>query len=533
MAADAEYDIITSVWAFALTEVKGGRKKEIMDILLVNAPVKGVSRHAGLEPPLGLAYIASVLLANGYTVSAVDFNVTGFNPMLLEGILKKDKPRILGISAHTETYLNGLKIAEIAKQIIPEITVIMGGTHPTILYGEVLRKKSIDIVVRGEGEYTMLELADCIIGKKDLTEAGKSASAKDEADKAAPDTEGKDANSANIEETGSQKDEADKDAPDTEGKECDLSQIKGIAYRENGVLKTTPKRPFIEDIDELPFPAKELFPLPLYKSSGNILMSRGGCPFDCRFCAVNNIWGGKRRFRKPEKVVEEILHILKSGQSKEIAFADDVFTLDRQRAIELCDLLKTVEGPTPLRWTCASRVDLVDRELLEKMHDAGCFAIQFGVEAGSQRILDSMGKGITLEQVREAVKNAIDVGMTVLCAFMFPQPLDTELTIREQGEFMNELLAMGAKETLTFTTPLPGTYYFYNADMRESNSDMADNPEADELGISILASNWDEYDAKHLLITTKYLSKKELDSLFEELIQTVGLTTDDAQWAEL
>lgn len=504
-----------------------------MDILLVNAPVKGISRHASLEPPLGLAYIASVLLANGYSVSAVDCNVTGFNPQLLEAILKNDKPRILGISAHTETYLNGLKIAEIAKQVVPEITVVMGGTHPTILYGEVLRKKSVDVVVRGEGEYTMLELADCIIGKRDLAEAGKSASAKDEAAKTALATQGKDVKSADIEGAGSHEDEAAKTAPDTTGKECDLSQIKGIAYRENGVLKATPKRPFIEDPDELPFPARGLFPLPLYKSPGNVLMSRGGCPFDCRFCAVNNIWGGKRRFRKPEKVVEEIIHILKSRQAKEIAFADDVFTLDRQRAIDLCDLLKTVEGPTPLRWTCASRVDLVDRELLEKMREAGCYAIQFGVEAGSQRILDSMGKGITLEQVREAVRNAIDVGMKVLCAFMFPQPLDTEMTIREQGEFMKELLAMGVKETLTFTTPLPGTDYYAQADMSESSPEMADDPEADELGIRILASNWDEYDAKHLLITTKYLSEKELKSLFEELVQDVGLTTDDAQWAEL
>jgi hypothetical protein len=165
------------------------------------------------------------------------------------------------------------------------------------------------------------------------------------------------------------------------------------------------------------------------------------------------------------------------------------------------------------------------------MHEAGCFAIQFGVEAGSQRILDSMGKGITLGQVREAVRNAIDVGMHVLCAFMFPQPLDTEVTIREQGEFMKELLAMGAKETLTFTTPLPGTDYYNQADMSESSPEMADDPDVDELGISILASHWDEYDAKHLLITTKYLSKKELEALFEELVQTVGLTTDDAQFA--
>ena len=449
-----------------------------MDILLANAPVKKPSRHAKLEPPLGLAYIAAVLRDKGYNVSVIDFNITEFDPGLLEGILKRETPRILGISAHTETYLNGVMIANFAKQVNPDIKVVMGGTHPTILYGEVTREKSVDVVVRGEGEYAMLELADCIMGRR-------------------------------------------------EG--VDLSQIKGIAYRENGVLKATPGRPFVDDPDELPFPARDLFPLPFYKSPGNVLMSRGGCPFSCRFCAVNNIWGGKRRFRRPEKVVEEIVSILASGQANEIAFADDVFTLDRRRALELLSHLRAVEGPMPLRWTCASRVDLVDRELLEEMHKAGCYAIQFGVESGSQEILDCMAKGITIEQVRGAVRAALDVGMKVLCAFMFPQPLDTEETIREQGRFMKELLAMGVEETLGFTTPLPGTFYYNNASMAAMHPALADDPDADKLGITILASNWDEYDAKHLLMTGKYLSKERLESLFEELVRDVGLTNRDAQ----
>ncbi len=404
---------------------------------------------------MGLAYIASVLLRAGYSVSAIDFNISGFNPLRVKRILERETPRILGISTHTETYLNGLMIAEIAKQVNPAITVVIGGTHPTIMYQEAARDKSIDVVVRGEGEYTMLELADSIIKNKG-----------------------------------------------------GLAEIKGIAYRENGMVKVTPARPFIKDPDELPFPARGLFPLPLYKISGAVLISRGGCPFNCHFCSVNNIWEGKRRHRNPEKVVEEILYIFKHGQAQEINFSDDTFTLDRQRVIELCALLKKVKKPLQLRWMCSTRVDLIDKELLEKMHEAGCSSIQYGIEAGSQKILDSIGKKITLEQVRDAVRATLDAGIEVTCSFMFPHPLDTEKTIREQMRFMKELIEMGATETLASTTPYPGTYYYEHAD---------------ELGIKILASNWDEYHGRHLVITTKYLSEEKLKSLLEELVQYVGL----------
>ena len=142
------------------------------------------------------------------------------------------------------------------------------------------------------------------------------------------------------------------------------------------------------------------------------------------------------------------------------------------------------------------------------MYDAGCYRIQFGIEAGSQRILDSIGKRITLEQVRRAVRLTLDTGIKVICFFMFPHPDDTEETIREQMHFMKELLQMGAAETIALTSPLPGTYYYEHAA---------------ELGIKILAKSWDEYDCKHLAITTKYLSEEKLKFLLEELVNDVGM----------
>ena len=427
-----------------------------MDIVLVNAPIKILSNHARLSPPLGLGHIASVLIENGYSVSVVDFNISGYNPRILKRILEKETPRIIGISIHTGSYLNGLRIARLAKQLMPDITVVIGGTHPTILYKEVASEQGIDVVVIGEGEYTMLELADYFIRNKGT-----------------------------------------------------LNEIKGIAYSDKtGTIAVTPSRSFIENPDKLPFPARELFPLPLYEEPGQVLTSRGGCPYNCHFCAVNSIWKGKRRFRSSEEVIREIMYIHDNFGLKDISFVDDTFTLDRDSTIRLCDLSQNIKGTFSWRWKCATRVDLVDRVLLNKMHEAGCYSITYGIEAGSQKILDSIGKKITLDQIRTAMNNTLEVGIRVECAFMFPHPEDTVETILEQKKLMKELLDMGVVETLASTTPYPGTYYYENAKA---------------LGIKILANNWDEFDARHLVISTKHLSEERLKYLLEEMIDELEL----------
>ncbi len=428
-----------------------------MDILLVNAPVKNVSSHAGLNPPLGLAYIASVLRRARYRVAALDFNLTGFSPQLLENSLRREQPHIIGISTHTETYVSGLAIAALAKRLCPEAKVVIGGPHASIMYEEAAREPQVDVVAIGEGEYTMLELAEYYV--KHL---GR------------------------------------------------LARIKGIAYREEGHVRVTPPRPFIQDPDELPFPSRDLFPMPLYSTPGQVLASRGGCPFNCHFCAVNNIWQGGRHFRRPQQVLQEVEHIWQSFGLEEVSFADDAFTLNRRLVLELCRLAQAL--PFPWRWRCATRVDLVDAELLQQMRAAGCYSVTYGVEAGSQEVLDAIGKKITLAQVREGVRLAQAAGIEVVCAFMFPHPYDTPATVRRQIAFMKELKEMGATLSLASTTPFPGTYYY---DHRE------------ELGLTVLASGWDEYDAKHLMITTRHLPLPELKALLREMVAELGLVSED------
>lgn len=427
------------------------------DILLINSPVRNAFKdgHAGLSPPLGIAYIAAVLLEKGYHVAALDLNLNGMNPARVRRIMQEEDPKIIGISAYTATYENGLKIARISKDLNPNTTVIMGGPHATIMSEQVAQEKNVDIVVRGEGEQTTLELTDHL-----LNGCGN------------------------------------------------LDEVKGISFKRNGQIHSTPERPFLENPDILPFPARDIFPLYLYDYPGNMLMSRGGCPFTCSFCAVNNIWHGARRYRSPQQVVEEILFIFREYQVNEINFADDTFTLNRRRVLELCQEIRKAQIPILWRWTCATRPDLVDKELLIEMNRAGCTGIQLGVEAGSQKILDSIGKQITLEQVRDAVRMCKEVGINAFCSFMFPHPEDTVETVREQISFMKELAEMGAMTTMSFTIPYPGTLLFDSAK---------------ELGIQVLANSWEDYDSKNLTIATKHLQKEQLDQLFLEIVREVGL----------
>jgi len=429
-----------------------------MDILLVNAPVTNPSRHSRLSPPLGLAYIGAVLLQDGYSVTAEDCNLTDFNATRMRRLLEDRAPRIVGISASTETYPNALRIAAMAKDVDPMVTVVAGGPHASVMHRHVAAKRDVDIVVRGEGEYTMLAVADCLIRGHGT-----------------------------------------------------FGEIAGITYTSNGSVIVAPDRPFILNPDELPTPARGLFPLPMYDRAMSVLMSRGGCPCDCAFCAVNNIWQGGRRFRSARNVVQEIVELIETEGCDGINFADDTFTLSRKHVVTLCEAFAEAGDVARCEWRCTTRVDMVDRELLGIMREAGCRSITFGVESGSQRILDAIDKKITREQVLEAVTTALGLGMDVLCSFMFPHPDDTEETVAEQKAFMDRLVELGATVSLALTTPFPGTPYYENADA---------------LGIRMLTTRLEEFDGKHLVIATRYLSEVRLRALLSDLIQAVGMQTD-------
>jgi len=421
------------------------------EILLVNSPIKDpytLYRRHRSGPPLGLAYIAAVLLENGFSVSAVDMNVPFIDFEYVRKKIEREEPIIVGISACTEAYSNALRIAKIAKEVNSEIVTVVGGPHVTFTPIDTLRNKEIDIVVRGEGEITMLELANHFI----------------------------------------------KGTPPIE-------KIRGISYKAEGdIIYTNPDRPFIHDLDRLPFPARHLFPLRFYQFPGNISTSRG-CPYNCIFCSASAMWGRKYRTRTPKNVIKEIIYLVEKYGIRSFTFVDDTFTVSRRRTYEICELIKAL---TPdIKWQCSTRVDTVTEGTLSEMKNAGCYAITLGVESGSLRILNEIRKGITLDQVRRDVRYAVKLALEVYCSFMLPHPGDTIETVKETKDFMKELVQLGAMVTLAFTVPYPGTYLYNNAEA---------------LGIRILSKNWDDFTATKPIISTKHLSVTQIKNLYKEIV---------------
>jgi anaerobic magnesium-protoporphyrin IX monomethyl ester cyclase len=419
-------------------------------ILLVNAPVTVHNVHARLSPPLGLAYIASALMADGHRVSAVDLNVSGLNLNRIAGIIERERPDVVGISAMTETITNGLAVARAVKSIAPETIIVVGGAHPTILPLEVLAEDAVDYVVVGAGERTMVDLVSALGG----------------------------------------------DGPE-------LSDIPGLGFKTPDP-HVNERGPLLHP-DDLLFPARELFPIEFYEEPYNVLTATGSCPYRCPFCSASAVWEGRRNARSPKSVVEELRTLQRSYGVDYVFFSDDIFTLDRRWVHGLLEEMKTLD--LPMRWGCATRADLVDPELLHAMAAGGCEGIQYGVESGSQQILDTV-KHIKKERVLAAVNAAVAEGIEIACSFMVPFPDDTMETIAETGEFMREISDAHAKLMLNYTCPFPGTYFCDHAE---------------ELGLTILPETWAEYDAKHVVMETRNLSAAQIQTAVEKIVRDLGM----------
>jgi len=425
----------------------------MVDVLLVNSSVANplvLYQQKRMAPPLGLAYLGAVLKEKGVSVSAIDMNVPFLNFADLKAMIEKEHPRIMGISVYTETFVNGLKIANIAKEIDPKIITVMGGAHATFVPNDVLGHSEVDIVVRREGESTMLELAKHFLDGFDS-----------------------------------------------------LSDISGITYREHGHIITTPDRPFIDDLDDLPLPDRSLFPLAIYRDPGIISTGRG-CPYRCIFCAAGPLSGYKYRMRSPENVVAEIAQLQRQYEIRFFSFVDDTFTAFPDHTLRILGLLQELD--CKVRWQCTTRVNMITREMLKRMSETGCTGITFGIESGSQKILDSIRKKTSVSQSKNAVKWALESGIKPFCSFTIPHPQDTEETILETRDFMIELAKAGADVSISFTVPYPGTYLYKHSR---------------ELGITLLFDKWEDFLTTHPNFVTKHLSLGKINSLVTDIITSL------------
>ena len=380
-----------------------------MRVCLVNPNYREVEFNPAYLP-LGLAYIAAVLRESGrHKVRVIDAYALNLSDKEIEKRLIEFNPDIVAAGAATETLKSNLKLGRIAKK--NNMLFVIGGPHPSILPLETLAFDEIDIVVIGEGEYTLLELADTIENKKDL------------------------------------------------------KKVKGIVFKQKdkkGKLKLiqTPLRPQIENLDALPFPARDLFPWKLYpyytstvrRLPAMHMMSSRGCAFKCTFCGSQSLWKCARS-RSPKNIVDEMEHLIKNYGTKEIYLFDDTFNLDLKRCEDICDEILRRKINISIR--VHARVAPMTMHLLKKMKKAGIWMIYYGVESGNQEVLNDIKKGITLDQVRNAFKMTKEAGIQTFGFFMIGLPKDTRKTIQDTLNFALEI----DPEIVTFTVlvPYPGT----------------------------------------------------------------------------
>jgi radical SAM superfamily enzyme YgiQ (UPF0313 family) len=372
-------------------------------IALVNSPLlEGAYRHP-LFPPLGLAYLAAVLEQEDFEVRIMDCPVCEMNHEQLRADLASFEPTLIGIASMTPTIPSALKSARVAKEACPDAKVIMGGPHATFADKQILTEEAaVDIVVRGEGEETLLELAQ---------------------------------HSPNLEK---------------------LHEIKGITFRKNDQIIQTLGRPFIQNLDELPRPAYKFIPIEKYRIYGKKflpIMSSRGCPFQCTFCVASQMFGAKFRARSPKNVVDELEWARDVYGAEGISFHDDTLTLDRKRILDICD--EIIDRKIGLPWGCQTRVDKVSKEVLAKMRKAQCNEVSFGVESGCQKILDAVKKRVTIEQCEDAVKWAKEEGLFVAVSSIIGYPGETKETMKQTLDLIHRIEADDV--WLCLATPYPGT----------------------------------------------------------------------------
>jgi radical SAM superfamily enzyme YgiQ (UPF0313 family) len=412
-----------------------------MRVLLIN-PFYPISETP--SPPLGLAYLAAALQAEGIAVRVLDLVVYPYSEPLLAEVLDEFRPQVVGLTAVTMNVDRALAVAADLKRLAPDVVAVMGGPHVTFSARPTLEAcEPLDAVVLGEGEQTLIDLCRAV-------ERGER-----------------------------------------------LESVKGIAVRCGRGIRFTPRRSFIRDLDRLPMPARELLPLGRYRALGmpiSMTTSRG-CPHACIFCVGRRMVGRRVRFRSPVRVVDELAQLARLG-FHQVNLADDLFTADRRRCVEICD--EILRRGLSVKWTSFARVDSVSEELLKKMRAAGCAAVSFGIESANPGILKTVRKGIRMDQVVAAVGMCARAGVTPFASFILGLPGETPETLRETIEFGKRLEGQGLIYGYHLLAPFPGT------EVRER---------AAELGLRILTSDWSAYHANRAVAETESVSRRMLDAI--------------------
>lgn len=390
-----------------------------MKILLINPPAKNeiigcnppiIKSERGFDPPLGILYIAGYIKKySGHEIKIIDAQVERLSYDELKERIKQFFPEIIGITTMTFTLLDVMETIKIAKEVCPQAKIALGGPHVHIFPEETINLKNVDYVIVGEGEETFFQLAKNI------------------------------------------------------GNNEALKKISGLVFKENGKIVNTGIKDYCANLDNLPFPPREMLPYEKYFSllakeePITTMFTSRGCPFRCSFCDRPTM-GKIFRKRTAQNVVDEMEQCLKLG-IKEIFIYDDTFTVDKNRVIEICE--EILKRGLKFGWDIRARVDTVDENLVNLLKKAGCRRIHYGVEAGTEKILKVLNKNITLDKVTNAFKITRKAGIETLAYFMIGSPTETREDILATIKFAKKLNPDFTQ--ITLLTPFPATKIYQQA----------------------------------------------------------------------
>lgn len=449
-----------------------------MRVLLINAPAtwrqsQNINNYVP-KIPLGLAYIGGVLRQWGHDVKILDptafinqrsknenGTVTFGNFNKIELDLMNYQPEYVGISCiFSSRFLNTLKIAEIAKRVVPNCKTVVGGVHPTIAPVDFLESKFVDYVALGEADFFFMDLFN------------------------------------NLEE-------------------C----MDGIGYKKDGKIIINPKTKYIQELDILPFPARDLLPMeeylkaePYIRATGqptkrliprNSIVTSRSCPYQCNFCVANCIWGQGWRPRKPEYVIKEMKQCIEDFGFTQFSFEDDNISIDRKRFKNLLDLIKD-ELPS-IRWDTPNGIEVttLDESTLQLMKESGCTTINLAVESADEEMLKVIGKPFykkRLQKAEEVTAICKDLGINVLTFFIIGTPGETKESIQRSIDYA--VKNKFDEINVSIVTPYPGTRLYNNCNKKGWLTDP--------LFYKKFSAD-DDYHQLTAIIDTPYLSAEDLN----------------------
>lgn len=374
-----------------------------MKVLLIHPSIH--SSEGRLVPPLGLAYLTSVLRRHNHKVKILDMRLPSFKglEMVKQHVLSFG-PDLIGISSTTFGFKRTLGVIKKAISTQPNVPIVIGGPHASIMRDKLLRDiYELSFVVYGEGEFTLLELCNALVSGSDFY------------------------------------------------------NIQGLIWRKDNEIVTNSPRPLNDDLDSLPF-ASESYDLlgfdKYYDSSQSFIITSRGCPYRCIYCSVPEIWGSKFRARSPKNVVDEIELLYLRYKTRNFHLMDDNFSFDLARAKKICD--EILERKLDISWDTPNgiRADRIDRELLCKMKTSGCQYVRFGLESANQTIVDRLNKHLKVDEVKKAIECSKDCGLEVGVFFVVGSPGENFNTVKRSVEFA---LSMDVEPIFSMLTPYPRT----------------------------------------------------------------------------